>query len=304
MKDRRLFSITGFSYMLINGLSVLAATLLYVLMARVFPLTLNNELTTWIIGVVPTYVFTLIIGLPLMRLLEKKTLYKSGMSPGGFFKAFCIIIFLTYAGSVISTWVNNLLSGTTGFSVDTAVTELVTKSSLGLVFLFSVILAPVMEELIFRKLLIDRMIVFGDGVAIMLSAVIFGVIHGNISQCVYGFLVGWLLGYVYVRTGRILYTMLLHMLMNFMGSVAPLWVEQTFGTQSPGYWMYLVLVVVLFLLGVLFFILAIVKRRITLLPGERTKGRVRMLLTALSGPGIWSFIIVAAIVFVLNASLA
>ena len=290
--------------MFINGLSVLAASLLYLLMTRRFPEALDIELTTWLIGLLPTYVIALVIGLPLMRLLEKKTLYKSRMSVGAFLRTFCIIIFLTYAGSVIGTWINNLLAGSAGFSVDTAVTDLVTKSSLGLVFLFSVIIAPIMEELIFRKLLIDRMIVFGDGVAIMLSAVIFGVIHGNITQCVYGFLVGWVLGYVYVRTGRILYTIFLHMLMNFMGSVAPLLVEQSFGTHSPGYWIYLVIVVVLFLLGILFLILQFARRKIRLLPGERTKRRVRMLAAALTNPGIWCFIASAVVVFWMNASSA
>ena len=288
--------------MLIHGLSVLAASLLYLFLARSFPQTMHYELTTWIVGTVPTYGIALFIGLPLMRLLEKKTLYKNPVRPGFFLKAFCIIIFLTYAGSMIGSLLNNLLAGTTGFSVDTTVTDLAEESAVGWVFLFAVIIAPIMEELIFRKLLIDRIIVFGDGPAILLSAVIFGLIHGNITQCVYAFLVGWVLGYVYVRTGRITASILLHMLMNLAGSALPLLVEQICGVRSPGYWIYLIVLCVLFLIGLVCFILTIVRRRIQLLAGERSARRVRIFAAAASSPGILCFLLMALFVFFLNAS--
>ena len=52
-------------------------------------------------------------------------------------------------------------------------------------FTFSVVLAPVMEELIFRKVLIDRTIVYGDKAAVVLSGLLFGVFHGNFHQFFY-----------------------------------------------------------------------------------------------------------------------
>jgi membrane protease YdiL (CAAX protease family) len=42
--------------------------------------------------------------------------------------------------------------------------------------------------------------------------------HGNLSQFFYAFGLGLLLGYVYARTGKLRYSIGLHMIINFMGS--------------------------------------------------------------------------------------
>ena len=47
----------------------------------------------------------------------------------------------------------------------------------------------------------------------------FGLFHGNLNQFAYAFILGVIFGFVYVKTGTIRYTILLHMIINFMGSV-------------------------------------------------------------------------------------
>ena len=57
----------------------------------------------------------------------------------------------------------------------------------------------------------------------MLSAVCFGLLHQNFFQFFYALGLGLLMGYLYVRTGKLRYTILLHAIINFMGGViAPL----------------------------------------------------------------------------------
>ena len=77
-----------------------------------------------------------------------------------------------------------------------------------------IIAAPIIEELIFRKLLIDRISPFGEKTAIFASALAFGLVHGNFSQFFYAFAIGLLFGYIYVKTRNILYTIVLHMFVN------------------------------------------------------------------------------------------
>jgi hypothetical protein len=60
---------------------------------------------------------------------------------------------------------------------------------------------------------------YGEGLAIVASALMFGLYHGNITQFVYATLVGLVFGYVYVKSGNIKYSMVLHMIINFIGSV-------------------------------------------------------------------------------------
>ena len=90
-----------------------------------------------------------------------------------------------------------------------------------------VILAPEIEEYIFRKQLIDRMHIYGEKLAVVTSALMFGLFHGNLSQFFYAFALGLVFGYVYLKTGKLRYNISLHMLINLIGSViGPFFLEK------------------------------------------------------------------------------
>ena len=78
---------------------------------------------------------------------------------------------------------------------------------------------PFGEELIFRKLLMDRARHAGDLPAILLSGFFFALFHGNLFQIPYAFLVGVLLAYVYTRSGSYLWCVAMHATVNLFGSV-------------------------------------------------------------------------------------
>jgi len=79
--------------------------------------------------------------------------------------------------------------------------------------------APVFEELIFRKVLIDRTIKYGEYVSIVLSGMMFGLLHGNFQQFFFAALIGMLFAYIYIRTGRVRYTIFLHMAINLSSAL-------------------------------------------------------------------------------------
>lgn len=85
-----------------------------------------------------------------------------------------------------------------------------------------ILFAPVLEELLFRKLLLKKIARWGELPAVVFSGLVFGLFHGNFYQFFYAFLLGMLLAYVYLSTGRILYPILLHAFVNTLGSVVPL----------------------------------------------------------------------------------
>lgn len=95
--------------------------------------------------------------------------------------------------------------------------------------LCTMILAPVAEELFFRKALIDRLSAYHPMDAILFSALLFGLIHGNLTQFLYAFPIGVLLGIIYWRTKNIRYTILLHMGMNTLGGLLPQMVQRLQG---------------------------------------------------------------------------
>lgn len=78
-----------------------------------------------------------------------------------------------------------------------------------------VIAAPIFEELIFRGYILNSIKAkMGVIPAIVLSAAIFGIIHFIPQQVVNGFLMGLILGYIYVRTGSLWVVMLMHAINN------------------------------------------------------------------------------------------
>ena len=81
------------------------------------------------------------------------------------------------------------------------------------------ILAPIFEELIFRKLLIDRINKYGAFFAIMVSGLTFGLFHGNFQQVFFATLLGFLFAHLYLKTGRVELTIGLHMMVNLATTV-------------------------------------------------------------------------------------
>lgn len=102
------------------------------------------------------------------------------------------------------------------------VEEMILDMSLWAVILSAVIMAPIMEELVFRKFVLDRLAGYGPAVSMFVSALVFGLAHGNFYQFFYAFLLGLIFAYIYLRTGKVRYSMLLHMMINFCGSVIPI----------------------------------------------------------------------------------
>ncbi len=84
--------------------------------------------------------------------------------------------------------------------------------------IFVVILAPIFEELIFRNLLLVPLRTCGDGFAIVFTALLFSVVHGNFQQSPYAFMVGLLYGFLAVRSGSVIPTMILHLINNLLVS--------------------------------------------------------------------------------------
>ncbi len=88
------------------------------------------------------------------------------------------------------------------------------------------VIAPVFEELVFRKLLLDRISVYGDKIAILLSGIAFGLFHGNFYQFFYAALLGTIFAWVDLRSGKLTLPILLHFFINFLGSVIAPYVQK------------------------------------------------------------------------------
>ena len=87
--------------------------------------------------------------------------------------------------------------------------------------LLAVIMAPVFEEIIFRGIIQKGLINKGmkPFTAILISSVVFGLVHGNPWQLVGAVLLGCVLGFVYYKTKSLLLPILLHAFNNLCSSL-------------------------------------------------------------------------------------
>lgn len=101
--------------------------------------------------------------------------------------------------------------------------------------LFTYAVVPALaEELVFRGWFLGALRPFGERRALLLSAFIFGLAHGNLTQLPFAFVLGLLFGFIFLRTGRLWPCMLIHFANNAM-SVALSWArENTVLSESAG----------------------------------------------------------------------
>lgn len=140
---------------------------------------------------------------------------KKSISPLTLIGIIPIIYTAVFVGSNISSGISFLLNDTSA----KAVAAVTTGDSDFWRILVVGICAPIVEEFLFRKLLIDRMAKHSQICAVIFSSVAFGLFHMNITQFFYATFIGIILGFVYVKTGKIIYTIILHMVVNLATSV-------------------------------------------------------------------------------------
>lgn len=193
--------------------------LITAILANVYPALLMNTNTSSIVAAICNYILPLPIFLYLMNRLEKQEISSNKVSIKKFIKYVAITMVLMWIGNMIGLLVTETIGHIIQSPIENPIVETINSSSIYLNLLLMVIAAPIFEELFFRKILIDRTIKYGKGISILLSATLFGLFHGNLNQFFYTFLMGVFFAYVYIKTGKITYTIALHLIVNLLGSV-------------------------------------------------------------------------------------
>ncbi len=78
-------------------------------------------------------------------------------------------------------------------------------------FIGTVIMAPIFEEIVYRGIMLDELLVkYNYKKAIIISALIFAVIHLNFVQLTDAFIAGIILGTVYCKTKCLIPCIIIH----------------------------------------------------------------------------------------------
>ena len=223
-KHKKTFSkicLAFFAYILITELLAVIASFA---LAYIDPALLNDINIVLIV----TSVIQYIIGLPLFMLFIRKipsvAPSQKSLTAKEFFKITAIAIFIMQVGNYISSMIVSVIEENLGYVPQNTVSTLLNNSNIVISVLIVGILGPIVEEIIFRKLAIDRLTPYGEKIAVFLPALIFGLIHGNLYQFFYAFLLGVVFSLIYTKTGKIIYTIILHCFINLFFGVLPAYI--------------------------------------------------------------------------------
>lgn len=203
------------SYIVISNILSIIAVKLLLRFSSAPSINLNLSI---LLSMAIQYLIAMPVTIAIMKQVPVGKMKIRKMRVRDFFSFYIMLFPIAILGNIIGRIVNYAISTAFKIPVYNPVDLILNRTDPFLMLLLVGILAPIVEELITRKLIIDRTIEYGQGVSIVFSAMIFALIHGNFYQSFYAFGLGACFAYIYVKTGKLRYSSLMHILIN-SGSV-------------------------------------------------------------------------------------
>ena len=223
---KKFFSKIGVNYLVLGLIALVSQIILFNILNTINPDYLSNMNIISGLGAICNYIIPFPLFYWLMKKLNTVKIEKKGIDAKTFLIYMSITLTLMWIGNIIGLIITMLLGGAIQTEIGNPVQQVINSTNIWFNLLIISIVAPIFEEILFRKMLVDRTIKYGAKVSIILSAVVFGFFHGNLNQFFYAFLMGGFFAYVYIKTGNIKYTIIFHAIVNFMGSVVSLIVAE------------------------------------------------------------------------------
>lgn len=129
-------------------------------------------------------------------------------------KEWLLMIPLAFCLDKIAEFINVISQLFAANSIGSHVAELVIKYSFPMAFFVVAVMPALCEELIYRGVLFQGYRKSGALTAVLLTAFLFGMMHMNLNQFCYAFVLGVLFAFVREITGSILPAVLLHIFVN------------------------------------------------------------------------------------------
>ena len=186
--------------------------------ASFFPSVYSHWLFWQLLSVIPVYCIVFPLSYVILRPLPTVLPIDDKWSAKEVMGGLCVCVTFMLTGNYISNAFISFFQIMRGTVIQNPLEHSVSTMPLWATFLFVCILAPILEEIFFRGILCRKLLMLGEGYAIVLPAAFFALVHGNFFQVFYAFMIGCFFSFVYVRTGKLIYTIIYHVLINFLCS--------------------------------------------------------------------------------------
>ena len=168
---------------------------------------------------------SIIIGIKLLKLDFNPMFTRENYTGGTIAKLIALCLGLQTAASFIVVLLAELLRK---FGLEGATADLSATTSLPanlIMYFYACLLGPVLEELLYRGVILQSMRKYNERFAIFLSAAVFGLMHQNYQQAILGFLVGIPLAIVTIKCGSIVPAIFTHIFLNTFATVTNCWLQ-------------------------------------------------------------------------------
>jgi len=209
----------GFAYFALLAAMLIVQYAAAFVIARFVPALAEADGYTWLMSLLPIYAVGLPVCLAILRPCPAEPQTPRPMPLRFWWLALLLSLGLMFFGNLIGNALMMTVSALRGVEMVNPVQAVILDADPVWTAIATVVAAPLGEEFLFRRLLIDRTRRWGELPAVLLSAAMFGAFHLNLYQFFYAALLGLVFGYVYVKTGRLRYTVALHAAINFLGGV-------------------------------------------------------------------------------------
>ena len=254
------------------------------------PPMLHSPVFLWGLSVASCYG----VGAPLFFLLARRQPVPppegrpAPLRPGRFLQVYVIGLSAMYLVNLATQWLMALVGFLRGEAVVNPVLE-TAGYPVALNLLLGCVIAPVAEELMFRRVLLERLRPYGERFAALASALCFALFHGNFHQFFYAFALGVVFAYVVLKTRCLWQVVLLHAMVNgIYAGLTPL-AERAGAWGAAALGLFILAAVVL---GLVFFL--VLRRRIWWRMGGTDLSEGRIWALFFHNPGVIFFCLLAA----------
>lgn len=180
----------------------------------------NEDISTVISCFIPiiSETVSIFIGIKLLKLDLEKLFNRNGFTGKELARDCSVCLGLQTVAAIIAFAVGCILKL---FGLESATADLTAQNnsawSLLLMYFYACLLGPLLEELLYRGVILQGMKKYNERFAIILSALIFGLMHQNYQQFILAFLLGLVLAAVDLRSGSIVPSIVMHIIVNTSG---------------------------------------------------------------------------------------
>lgn len=213
---------------------------LFTVVADMFKGVISADVLGYINTVISgaSFIIYLVGPIALLLLLTKKSL-KAAVPVRGkvefFLPKLFAVLGVMFVGQLIATGLNKIVTNISGVDIFSPIQEqmpfVAEPGFLVLSIICTAVLPALLEETLVRGVMLDMLAPHGKVFAVVLTAVLFGVMHMNPIQTVFAVIAGLALGFVTLKTGNIKVAVLAHFINNTI-SVVLTYVEKTVSLQS------------------------------------------------------------------------